>query len=41
MIAADLQERWVDIDYVVRLLVGRLPFTLVQVDPQVLVSYAG
>ncbi len=31
----------VDIDYVVRLLIGRMPFTLVQVDPQVLASYAG
>jgi CubicO group peptidase (beta-lactamase class C family) len=31
----------VDIDYFVRLLIGRLPFSLVQVDPQVLASYAG
>ena len=31
----------VDVDYVVRLLIGRMPFTLVQVDPQVLASYAG
>ncbi len=31
----------VDIDYVVRLLIGRLPFTLVQVDTKVLASYAG
>jgi CubicO group peptidase (beta-lactamase class C family) len=31
----------VDIDYFVRLLIGRLPFSLVHVDPQVLASYAG
>jgi D-alanyl-D-alanine-carboxypeptidase/D-alanyl-D-alanine-endopeptidase len=31
----------VDVDYVVRLLIGRMPFTGVQVDPQVLASYAG
>jgi D-alanyl-D-alanine-carboxypeptidase/D-alanyl-D-alanine-endopeptidase len=31
----------VDIDYVARLLIGRLPFRLVQADPQVLASYAG
>lgn len=31
----------VDIDYVVRLLIGRMPFALVQADPKVLASYAG
>ena len=31
----------VDVDYVVRLIIGRMPFALVQVDPQVLASYAG
>jgi CubicO group peptidase (beta-lactamase class C family) len=31
----------VNVDYVVRLLIGKLPFTLVQVDPQVLASYVG
>jgi CubicO group peptidase (beta-lactamase class C family) len=31
----------VDIDYFVRLLIGRLPVSLVQVDPEVLASYAG
>jgi len=31
----------VDVDYVVRLLIGKMPFTVVQVDPQVLASYAG
>ncbi|HSF80242.1 MAG TPA: serine hydrolase [Anaerolineales bacterium] len=31
----------VDIDYVVRLLIGRMPFALVQADPKVLSSYAG
>jgi CubicO group peptidase (beta-lactamase class C family) len=31
----------VDNDYVVRQLISKLPFTLVQVDPKVLASYAG
>jgi CubicO group peptidase (beta-lactamase class C family) len=31
----------VDADYVVRLLIGRMPFTGVQVDPKILASYAG
>jgi hypothetical protein len=31
----------VDTDYVVRLLIGRMPFTGVQADPKVLASYAG
>ncbi|MFW9817958.1 MAG: DUF3471 domain-containing protein, partial [Candidatus Thorarchaeota archaeon] len=31
----------VDIDYVVRLLIGRMPFALVQADPKVLAAYAG
>jgi D-alanyl-D-alanine-carboxypeptidase/D-alanyl-D-alanine-endopeptidase len=31
----------VDVDYVVRLIIGRMPFALVQVDPKVLASYAG
>jgi CubicO group peptidase (beta-lactamase class C family) len=41
VVLANASYASVDMDQVVRLLISRMPFTRVQVDPQVLASYAG